>query len=494
MDAILDLSDPKHPKEPEWPEADFIVGNPPFLGGKLLRTHLGDQYVQALFQVWDGSVPREADLCCYWFVRGQNQIDRKKCKRVGLLATQGVRGGANRKVLERIKRNGEIFFAESDRDWVLEGAAVHVSMVAFDNGDETLRVLDGRRVSKISANLSGGVDTTDARRLKSNAHIAFMGITPSGPFVVDDNHARDLLLHPNPHRRPNSDVVRPWLNGADITRRFSFNWIIDLSNINDEVDASRYEAPFQIVKERVTEARKNYRTGGNTFWKFERSRPEMRMAIAGKHRFLGRSMVGKHQFFIWLTSECLPANLVIVIAAEDYHLFGVLHSRPHEVWGLKLGTRLETRPRYTPTTCFETFPFPEPTDEQRAAIAEAAKELDTLRNNWLNPQEWTREELLEFPGSVDGPWARYVHDADDRGIGVVRYPRLAPKDEACAKQLKRRTLTSLYNERPTWLDIAHRRLDEAVSAAYGWPADLSDDAILEKLLQLNLQRAAAESK
>ena len=139
--------------------------------------------------------------------------------------------------------------------------------------------------------------------------------------------------------------------------------------------------------------------------------------------------------------------------------------------------------------CFETFPFPEPTAGQREAIAAAAKELDELRQRWLNPPEWTREEVLEFPGSTDGPWGRYIAHADPNGIGQVRYPRLVPKDDECAKELKKRTLTNLYNQRPTWLDHAHRKLDEAVFAAYGWPADLTDDQLLEKLLALNLARA-----
>lgn len=120
-----------------------------------------------------------------------------------------------------------------------------------------------------------------------------------------------------------------------------------------------------------------------------------------------------------------------------------------------------------PCSCVETFPFPQPTPEQEAAIGEAAKKLDRLRNNWLNPPEWSREEVLEFPGSADAPWARYVHDPDRRGIGTVRYPRLVAKDAECAKLFAARTLTNLYNQRPTWLDLAHKKLHEAVFAAYG---------------------------
>jgi hypothetical protein len=147
---------------------------------------------------------------------------------------------------------------------------------------------------------------------------------------------------------------------------------------------------------------------------------------------------------------------------------------------------------YNPTICFETFPFPKLTDEQKAVTGVVAKELDTLRSNWLNPPEWTRKEMLQFPGSVSGPWAPYVRDPDSRGIGTVHYPRTVPKDEACARQLAKRTLTNLYNERPAWLDLAHKKLDAAVFAAYGWDPGLSDDELLAKLLALNQERAKAQ--
>ncbi len=128
------------------------------------------------------------------------------------------------------------------------------------------------------------------------------------------------------------------------------------------------------------------------------------------------------------------------------------------------------------------------------AIAAAAKELDELRNAWLSPSEWTKDEILEFPGSLTGPWARYVYEPDSRGIGTVRYPRLVPRDGESADKLKKRTLTNLYNQRPTWLDLLHRQLHEAVFSAYGWPLELSDDEILERLLALNLERAAQEAQ
>ena len=151
-------------------------------------------------------------------------------------------------------------------------------------------------------------------------------------------------------------------------------------------------------------------------------------------------------------------------------------------------------PRYTPTTCFETFPFPEPTDKQKIDIAAAAKELNELRENWLNPPEWTTTRVLEFPGATDGPWSRFVVDPDARGIGTVRYPRLEPRDDERAKKLAKRTLTNLYNERPAWLANAHAKLDTAVATAYGFPVDLTDEQILERLLALNQQRVLAEKR
>ena len=140
-DAVIDLSDPVQPQEPEWPEVDFIVGNPPFLGDKVMRGSLGDSYVDALRKLYAGRLPGQSDLCCYWFEKARKHIEDGKCRRAGLLATQGIRGGANREVLKRIKESGDIFFAVSDRNWILDGANIHVSMVGFDKGEETERTL-----------------------------------------------------------------------------------------------------------------------------------------------------------------------------------------------------------------------------------------------------------------------------------------------------------------------------------------------------------------
>jgi type II restriction/modification system DNA methylase subunit YeeA len=490
-DAILDTTDPTHPHEPDWPPADFIVGNPPFLGGKKMRAELGDDYVDKLFTLWKGRVPAEADLVAYWFEKARKQIEEGNAKRAGLLATQGIRGGASREVLKRIKETGDIFFAESDRDWILDGANVHVSMVGFsaDKNEET--ILDGNAVAEINANLSSTADVTQARVLVENKNIAFMGDTKGGAFDIDDEVALEMMRAPNPHGKPNSDVVVPWVNGLDVTRRLRDMFIIDFGTQMSESDTAKYEEPFEYVLKNVWPIRKdnNREAYQKYWWRHVEARPGMYVALSKHPRFVCTPRVSKHRLFVWLKSPTLADSATFVFARSDDYFFGVLHSRLHEVWALKLGTRLETRPRYTPTTCFETFPFPEPTPAQEAAIAEAARELDNLRQRWLNPPEWTREEILEFPGSIDGPWARYVHDTDERGIGRVRYPRLVPRDDEHAAQLAKRTLTNLYNARPTWLDLAHRKLDAAVSAAYGWEVDLTDEEILARLLALNLQRS-----
>lgn len=496
MDAILDLSDPKKPREPDWPKSDFIVGNPPFLGDKLMRSHLGGEYVESLRQLYDGRVPGGADLCCYWFEQARQRITANAHQRAGLLATQGIRGGANRRVLERIKATGEIFFAESDRPWILDGANVHVSIVGFDDGTEKNRMLDGKPTDTINSNLTAGTDVTKAVRLRQNASKSFLGSCKGGSFDISEDDALRLLQTTgNPNHRPNSDVLRPVFNSQDLIQRSKRRWIIDNAALSLE-DACLYEEPHQIVVERVKPCRDQNRDTWlkANWWRPQRMRPEMRIKTEPLDRFLVTTTTSKHRVFVWLAPPDLPDHQLIVFAQSEDYFFGVMHSRVHEVWARAQGTQLREREsgfRYTPTSCFETFPFPEPTDAERDTISEAAKELEHLRANWLDPPEWTRTEVLEFPGSVDGPWKPYLdlETIDPRGIGTVRYPRLAPRDDESAKQLKKRTLTNLYNQRPTWLDLAHHRLDKAVFDAYGWPADLTDDQILERLLAMNLQKA-----
>ena len=449
-DSILANGDTGNPQETEWPPAEFIIGNPPFLGGKLLRTQLGDPYVDALFDAYHGRVPAEADLVCYWFEKARAGLSGGQASRVGLLGTQGIRGGANRRVLQGIKETGDIFLAWSDHPWILEGAAVHISIVGFDDGSESQRELDGSPVAEINANLTAGADINMAARLEENLGVAFMGDTKGGPFDIPESLAEEMLNSPNPHGKSNSEVVKPWVNGRDVAQRSRGMWIIDFGDLPLE-QAALYELPFEYVNKHVRPSRLNSKRQiyAKNWWMHMEQRPGMRQALQGLEWYIATPTLAKHRLFIRLSGDVLPDHQLIAIARDDEYTFGVLHSRFHELWALAMGTQLESRPRYTPTTCFETFPFPELSEEQREAIAKAARELNDLRNGWLNP------------------------------------PNVS------AAELKKRTLTNLYNQRPTWLHLAHGKLDAAVADAYGWTTGLPDAEILERLLALNLQRAAA---
>lgn len=490
MDAILDLSDPENPKEPEWPKADSIIGNPPFLGDKMMRGGLGHEYVASLRKFYADRIPGQSDLCCYWFEKAIVAIENGSASRVGLLATQGIRGGANRTVLDRIKSKGDIFWAISDREWILDGAMVHVSMVGFDNGAEHERTLDGQPVEAIASNLSTGSagEVTTARPIPTNASQCFLGVMKAGDFDIDDETARGMLNSPNAHPFPNSDVLRPRVTARDILQRGSPGWVIDFGCDATQEQAAQFELPWKHVETHVKPARVGNRRKrlAEEWWIHGEARPGLRAALHGLSRFIVTPEVSKHRVFVWLDSVYLADHQTRAFPFDDDYHFGVLHSRVHETWARAQGTQLREREsgfRYTPSSCFETFPFPNPTDAKQTAVATAAGELEQLRSNWLNPTDWTITEVLTFPGSAEGPWKRYV------AAGTVRYPRIVAKDADCATKLKMRTLTKLYNERPGWLDFAHKKLDAAVFAAYGWSDSLSDDELLAKLLELNLASA-----
>lgn len=472
----------------EWPVADAVIGNPPFLGGKLLNTHLGEGYVSSLFKAYAGRVPAEADLVCYWFVKAGEQVGAGRAKSVGFVSTNSIRGGANRRALQTATDGRPIFDAWSDEPWVIDGAAVRVSLVCFarsEDGSAPNRRLDGRFVDAIHTDLtarrgSAGVDLTAAQRLYRNFDVAFMGDTKGGPFDVPGAQAREWLREPaNPNGRPNSDVLEPWMNGMDVTRRPSDKWIVDFGWSMVQEDAALYEAPFQHAKEHVypmrqTNRRESYR---ENWWRHVRPRQGMWRALDGLSRYIVTPTVAKHRLFAWLDARICPDHQLIVIARDDDVTFGILHSRFHEVWSLRLGTWLGkgNDPRYTPTTTFETFPFPEglspdipaskyANDSQATAIAEAARRLVNLRDRWLNPPE-----LVEWE---DEP--------------VSGYPkRPVARSEAAEKALKKRTLTNLYNARPQWLADTHEALDAAVATAYGWDATISEDDALRELFALN---------
>lgn len=445
MDALLTLDD----EVPDWPEADYIIGNPPFLGGKRMRRELGDEYVDRLFAAYEGQVLRESDLVCYWHERSRQLVAGGRVERVGLLATNSIRGGANQETIRLILRDCNLFAAWSDRPWILDGAAVRCSMLMFDSGQEKRRILDGRSVPMIHPDLTADTaNLTMASVLKTNENIAFMGDTKVGPFDIDERTAEGMLAMANPDGRSNSDVIRPWVNGRSIVDRTPPKWVIDFGVDMTEAEAALYVAPFEHLKRVVKPYRAKARSGDRTgvkWWMHQRPRPAMREALAPLTRFVVSPCVSEHRLFTWVQHPTLPDHAVIAFAREDDYFFGILHSKVHELWSLRKGTSLEDRFRYTPTTCFETFPLPKiaPESDKVQEIAAAAADLDRLRNGALAAE-----------------------------------PRLS--------------LTKLYNQRPTWLANAHARLDRAVIAAYGWAEGITDEEILSNLLELNLNRASEE--
>jgi type II restriction/modification system DNA methylase subunit YeeA len=438
-----------------------------------------------LFAAFVGRAPAEADLVAYWFGKAWERVLDGRLKRAGLVATNSMRGGANRRVLDRIVREGVIFEAWDDEPWVVPGGpAVRVSLLCFGSEAPATSRLNGRPVQQINSDLTAtSSDLTRAGRLNENERVCFEGCKKYGPFDVSGPLARKWLTLPvNPNGEHNATVLCPWLNAKDVARSSSDRWVVDFSGL-DERAAALFEAPFSYAAAKVRPIRERDRNEitRTRWWLFERNRPDLREALKRVQRYIVTPIVAKHRLFAWVPSRVLPSNLLDAVVRADDTTFGILHSRFHGAWALRLGTSLEDRPRYTPSTTFETFPFPEgltpnippveyANDPRAAAIAEAARRLNELRENWLNPPDLVDRVPEVVPGYPD---------------------RLLPKNPEAAAILKKRTLTNLYNERPAWLDHAHRDLDAAVAAAYGWPADISEEDALARLLALNLERAAA---
>ncbi len=473
-DAILAFDEAGNPTEPDWPAVDVIVGNPPFLGNKKMWSELGDEYYSRLIKFYSGRMPGGADLVTYWFENAREQIENGNAKRVGLLATNSIRSGLNREVLKRIKEAGDIFMAWSDRNWILDGAAVRVSMVGFDNGTETTITLNGLPVASINPDLTADVDITGAHVLTENQLLSFQGIIKRGPFDIDESLAKQMIAA-DPKNRI---VIKPIYNAMDITRRTRNMWIIDFGVNTPREVAQQYKLPFAHVEANVKPVRTKVKQekSRSLWWLHESSRPVMRSHLMGLARFIATPRVAKHRIFTWLNHEVLPDTRINVFARSDAYFFGVLNSQIHEIWSLRRASwhGVGNDPTYNNTDCFETFPFPWPPGHEdsshpdHAAISAAAAQLHHERDAWLNPPD---------------------------------------KSEAALKDY---TLTNLYNALQVWrgldnisvkaaaadfaprLDELHRALDEAVCAAYGWEVAVLDDEeeILRRLLDLNLERAA----
>ena len=466
-----------------WPDANVIIGNPPFLGAKLMNRRLGKAETAAIRAA--SSLPGFTDLVCFWFDHAHEMIKSGRTERAGLVATNSIRKNTNLPVLQRITRDLRIFSAWSEEKWTVEGAAVDVSLICFCRPEGAKNdLLNGRVVPRVFADLTADIDLTAARPLAGNRNSAFLGIQKSGPFDVPGDTARSWMSLPtNPNGRSNAEVLRPYWNGDDVTGRPRDMYFIDLPLGMTEREAALYDAPFTHLKVTPDENGQNLSAlrqalgerAGPRWWEPHWPRPEMRSRIADLHRFIVTPETSEHRIFTWMMPPTLPDKNLIVIPRSDDLIFGILHSKFHASWAARKGSDLQDRPRYTHTTTFATFPFPlgyGPSDDLpdlerdrvAAEISVAAADLYQQRQNWLYPSGCLKV-------------------VDEK---TVWGPRQVPVDEDAAKLLANRTMSNLYKSPPEWLILAHKELDEAVAKAYGWPEEISEDEVLTKLLELNL--------
>lgn len=492
LDALID----EHGSERQWPEASVIVGNPPFVGDKRMIGELGRGYVERLRNRFAGRVPGGADLVCFWFEKALDLIKEKRLDCAGLVATNSIRGGRNREVLKHICHSSKIFAAWSDEAWINEGAAVRVSLVCF--GDSTSPAkLNGAPAGAIFPDLTAsGTDTavadvTNAEKLSENSGVSFQGVVPSASlkkerkeklglpdasFNLDGEKARQILREPaNVRGEPMSDVVRPYWIADDVTTRPLDRFIVNFAE-RDEDSASFFASPFAAISN-VRIHRAHTPNPEYPWWRLLRPRPRMMAALKGLSRFIVIPRVAKHHLCAWAPAAITPDNALIVVAREDDTTLGILQSSIHRAWARRTGTSLEDRPRYTHTSCFETFPFPDgltpnisaqiyERDSRAMRIASASRKLTEFRNRWLNPPEWTErvpEVIPEFPERII---AKHGHE----------------------RHVKARTLTALYNDNPPWLQKLHQALDEAVAAAYGWHWPIEEAEVIQRLFDLNQLR------
>ncbi|MPZ88299.1 MAG: N-6 DNA methylase [Nitriliruptorales bacterium] len=430
-----------------WPEADVIIGNPPFNGSQRLREDLGDEYLRWLETTFGIGI---RDYCTYWFRRTADHL--APGGRAGLVGTNSVAQGRGREAsLDYvIERGGMITDAVPTQRWPGE-AKVHVSIVNWTRAPAVLPEafrLNGEPVpGGIAADLVPiALSTIQAQRLLANQGVAFQGPIPVGDgFILDEAEAASLVQLGDADYR---QVVRPYLIGDDIAedpRQEPRRWIIDFG-LRSLEEAARYPEALAIVRNRVLPVRQsnNREYYRRYWWRLGEPRAEMRSALRGLQRYLAVGATGKRTLLAWCAPSWCPSNAVYAIALEDDYAFGVLSSSAHGLWAARRGSTLKGDPRYTNTTVFDTCPWPDPTGERRGRIAEAAQRVVTER-------------------------AR-----------------------ACAGQ---RGLTKVYNlvDEGGFADLAaaHDELDVAVAAAYGWPAGVASDPyeVIPRLMRLTAEIA-----
>jgi hypothetical protein len=471
-----------NPRKAEWPEAEFIVGNPPFVGNKRMREALGDGYVDALRDV-HGDVPESSDYVMYWWNRAARLATEGTAKRFGLITTNSITQPFNRTVVsESFSWAAPIVlrFAVADHPWASGpfGAAVRVSMTVGeqgrgngvvmsireerDVGTDALEIRAVYTTGSIAANLNIGADVLSAVSLRANRNLSFMGVTLGGQgFVVD----RD-----DPLTDVSSPYVRPYLTGKELNQQAKGRLVIDFYGLSLDEARKRFPEGMQrlastVFPERQQNNRKAYR---EKWWLFVEPRQSMRAALAGLSSYIAICRTAKHRVFQMPSADAIVESTVIAIALGDYFALGVLSSRAHIVFSLKAGTRLGVGndPRYNNSVCFDPFPFPDAVEFTKQRIRNLGEQLDRHRK---------RQQELHPDLTITGMY------------NVLEKLRSGEPLTAKEKKIHEDGLVSVLRQ-------IHDDLDAAVFDAYGWPHDLSDEQILERLVALNAERAAEERR
>ncbi|MBK9752515.1 MAG: class I SAM-dependent DNA methyltransferase [Nannocystis sp.] len=466
-----------------WPDAEFIVGNPPFLGNKRINDLLGAGYVDAIKRSYPG-VGGGADLVMWWWLRAAELVVRGKTRRFGFVTTNSIAQTGGRGVVSGALAQGlRLVYAIADHPWYDEGAAVRIAMtvgtmepevaVVGEVVDESrtrvgelesVRVVE-REVADIHADLSTGADVSAAAPLLANQGICFQGMNLVGDgFRLTPEELKGLGLA----AAALPPVVRRYVIGRDLLQRCTERYVIDLHGLEADDARLRFPALWDHLVRHVRPARaaNNRANYQKYWWLFGEGRPGMRRALVGLSRYIVTGETAKHRVFQFLPADTVADHKIYAIAADDAFLLGVLSSRVHREWALAAGGTLEDRPTWTSTTCFARFPFPDPSPEQRAAIARIAEAIDGHRK----AVQRARAEL----GLTD------LYNV----IAALRAGRALTTEEEAVRSVGRvDTLLQL-----------HEDLDAAVFAAYGWPVGLGRNELLARIVGLNGERAREEGQ
>lgn len=475
-----------NPRPAKWPQADCIVGNPPFIGKVKLREDLGDGYAETLRAAYP-QVPDSADFVLYWWHKAAELVRLGKAERFGLITTNSLRQTFARRVVQAqlsAKPPLSLSFVVADHPWVdtKDGAAVRIAMTVGVMGEtegELFEILDEKtnkdgsvlvtfhpnRRGRIFADLTIGADVAGAIPLKANEGMTSMGVMLAGRgFVIEESEAISLEAGQD---QSLEKVFRPLRNGKDLLDEPRQMYVVDFTGLSLEQARSEYPTLFQILLTRVKPERDANRDVQfrDKWWLFGRSRPEMRAMVEGLRRYIATVETAKHRLFHFVDCKILPEHRLIVFGTDDAFMLGVLSSRIHVFYSLLAGGTLEDRPVYNKSRCFDPFPFPLCNEAQKDTIRALAEELDAHRKRVQAQHGLTLTGLYNVleklrSGEALTEKEKLIHDK-----GLV----------SILKQL-------------------HDDLDAAVFAAYGWPATLTDAEILERLVALNAQRAAEEKR